>query len=109
MADLIAMQPNLNLPLDLVAPDEPRARVVIELNRPTFSRLSPRSAESSRFTPFSALRERLTQVAPCMRYLRPDFPDGISQSCEVEEAWWPKGYSWLAPQAVANGDEGTQG
>ena len=37
MADLIAMQPNLNIPLYLVAPDERREKVIIEVNRPTFS------------------------------------------------------------------------
>jgi hypothetical protein len=50
MSDLIAMQPNLNIPLYLVAPDERRRKVFEEVNRPTFSRLSPRlwiSAASS--------------------------------------------------------------
>jgi hypothetical protein len=41
MSDLIAMQPNLNIPLYLVAPDERRQKVFAEVNRPTFSRLSP--------------------------------------------------------------------
>ena len=41
MSDLIAMQPNLNIPLYLVAPDERRKKVFAEVNRPTFSRLSP--------------------------------------------------------------------
>ena len=86
MADLIAMQPNLNIPLYLVAPDERREKVIIEVNRPTFSRLSPPLAEICRFIPFSALRERLTQVAPFVRYLRTDFLDDVSESCEVEEA-----------------------
>ena len=40
MADLITMQPNLNIPLYLVAPDERRNKVMTEVNRPTFSRLS---------------------------------------------------------------------
>jgi len=86
MADLIAMQPNLNIPLYLVAPDERREKVLIEVNRPTFSRLAPPLAEVCRFIPFSALRERLSQVAPFVRYLRPDFLDDVSESCEVEEA-----------------------
>jgi hypothetical protein len=86
MADLIAMQPNLNIPLYLVAPDERREKVIIEVNRPTFSRLSPPLAEVCRFIPFSALRERVTQIAPFVRYLKPDFLDDVSESCEVEEA-----------------------
>jgi predicted RNA-binding protein len=86
MSDLIAMQPNLNIPLYLVAPDERREKVLIEVNRPTFSRLSPPLAEVCRFIAFSALRERLAQVAPFVRYLKPDFLDEVSESCEVEEA-----------------------
>jgi hypothetical protein len=38
MSDLITMQPNLNIPLYLVAPDERRDSVIKEVNRPTFSR-----------------------------------------------------------------------
>ena len=49
MADLIAMQPNLNIPLYLVAPDERREKVLIEVNRPRFSRLSPPLSEVCRF------------------------------------------------------------
>ena len=35
------MQPNLNIPLYIVAPGERRDKVVKEVNRPTFARLSP--------------------------------------------------------------------
>ena len=34
MSDLIVMQPNLNIPLYLVAPDERRDKVITEVNRP---------------------------------------------------------------------------
>lgn len=49
MADLLAMQPNLNIPLYLVAPDDRREKVITEVNRPTFSRLSPPLSETCRF------------------------------------------------------------
>jgi hypothetical protein len=42
MSDLTAMQPNLNIPLYLVAPDDRRDKVFTEINRPTFSRLNRR-------------------------------------------------------------------
>src|SRR5262245_28993583 len=87
MSDLIAMQPNLNIPLYLVAPDERREKVLVEVNRPTFSRFSPPLAEMCRYIAFSALRERLNQVAPFVRYLKPDFLDDLSESCEIEEAY----------------------
>jgi hypothetical protein len=80
------MQPNPNIPLYLVAPEERRERVLLEVNRPTFSRLSPPLAEGCRYTGFSALRERLSQVASFVRYLKPDFLDDLSKSCEIEEA-----------------------
>jgi len=39
MSGLVAMQPNLKVPLYIVAPDERRDRVMMEVNRATFSRL----------------------------------------------------------------------
>lgn len=84
MGDLVAMQPNLNIPLYLVAPDERRDKVFAEVNRPTFFRLSPKLAEICRYIPFSALREELSQVQSFVRYLKPDFLDELSELCSVE-------------------------
>jgi hypothetical protein len=56
MSDLIAMQPNLNIPLYLVAPDERRHKVFAEVNRPTFSRLSPPLVDLCRFIAFCRRR-----------------------------------------------------
>ena len=41
MSDLIAMHPNLNIPLYIVAPAERRSKVLSEINRPTFRKLKP--------------------------------------------------------------------
>ena len=46
MADLLAMQPNLSIPLYIVAPEERRHKVIAEVNRPTFSNLSSPLSES---------------------------------------------------------------
>ena len=86
MSDLIAMQPNLNIPLYLVAPDDRREKVISEVNRPTFSRLSPPMSEVCRFISFSSLRERLKQAEPFIKYMRADFLEELSESCEIEEA-----------------------
>jgi len=86
MADLIAMQPNINIPLYLVAPDERRQKVFDEVNRPTFRRLSPPLSEVCRFISFSELRTRLKEAGPLVRYLKPEFLEELSESCEVEEA-----------------------
>jgi hypothetical protein len=37
MSDLITMQPNINIPLYIVAPNERRNKVIVEVNRPTFA------------------------------------------------------------------------
>ncbi|MAF64044.1 MAG: hypothetical protein CMJ84_00105 [Planctomycetes bacterium] len=85
MSDLIAMQPNLSIPLYIVAPDERREKVISEVNRPTFSHLSPRMADICRFISFATLQERLERIGAIARYLRPDFLEEASESCEVED------------------------
>lgn len=57
MADLITMQPNLKIPLYLVAPDERRNKVITEVNRPTFSRLSPPMKQMCRFIAIPVLQK----------------------------------------------------
>jgi hypothetical protein len=82
MSDLIAMQPNLNIPLYLVAPDERRDKVMTEVNRQTFSSLTPPLVEVCRYIPFSILRERLKELGSVTRYLKPEFLEEISESCK---------------------------
>jgi hypothetical protein len=83
MSDLLAMQPNISLPLYLVAPDDRRNKVVTEINRPTFRGLTPPLAEVCRFIPFSVLRDRIAQGTSFIPYLRPAFLRELSESCEV--------------------------
>jgi hypothetical protein len=85
MADLITMQPNINIPLYIVAPDERQNKVIQEVNRPTFTALSHPMSELCRFIAFSTLRDRVKQVEPVVRYLKPDFLEELAESCEVEE------------------------
>ena len=47
MSDLLAMQPNLSIPLFIAAPDSRRPRVFREVNRPTFDRRTHRSGMSA--------------------------------------------------------------
>lgn len=86
MADLIAMQPNLNIPLYLVAPDDRREKVMAEVNRPTFYRLNPPLSEICRFISFSGLKEQIKKASPYIKFLKPEFLDELSESCELEEA-----------------------
>ena len=85
MSDLIAMQPNLNIPLYLVAPDDRRQKVFDEVYRPTFRRLSPPLFEVCRFISFSGLRAKLKETNSFVRYLKPEFLDELSESCELED------------------------
>ncbi len=85
MSDLIAMQPNLNIPLYLVAPDERREKVITEVNRPTFSRMKPPLSEMCRFISFSALKEQIKKASAYIRYMKPEFLEELSESCELEE------------------------
>lgn len=86
MSDLIAMQPNLNIPLYLVAPDDRREKVMTEVNRPTFCRLSPPLSEVCRFISFSGLKDQIKHAGAYIRFLKPEFLDELSESCELEEA-----------------------
>lgn len=85
MADLLAMQPNINIPLYLVAPDERRDKVMDEVNRPTFSRLAPPLAEVCSYISFSTLRNGLGKVQGFLKYLKPDFLEELAEDCLLSE------------------------
>jgi hypothetical protein len=84
MADLLALQPHLRIPLFLVAPEDRRSKVISEINRPTFSQLNPPLVEVCRYISFESLSAKMAEVSSFVRYLKPDFLQGISESCEVE-------------------------
>ena len=84
MSDLISMQPNLNILLFIVAPDDRRDKVIAEINRPKFSKLSPPMYEMCRFISISTLKDELAQVGRFVQHLRPDFIDELAESCELE-------------------------
>jgi len=86
MSDLITMQPNLKIPLYILAPDERRAKVLIEVNRPTFARLSPPMSEMCRFISFEELRTQLEAAEKLVQFLKPQFLDAFSESCVIEDA-----------------------
>jgi hypothetical protein len=62
MSDLMALQPNLDINLYLVAPDERRDKVEQELLRPTFSLREKPLAKICGFLPFNVLCEKLSGI-----------------------------------------------
>jgi hypothetical protein len=62
MSDLLSLQPNLNIDLYLVAPDERRDKVEQELLRPTFSLREKPLADICGFLPFGTLCEKLDGI-----------------------------------------------
>ena len=84
MADLVAMQPNINIPLFLVAPSARREKVFSEVNRPTFSRLSPKLYEACRYIAFDVLRDRIKQAEAFIKFLKPEFLRELSEACELD-------------------------
>ena len=85
MSDLVAMQPNLQIPLFIVAPDARRTKVSVEVNRPTFARMRTPLVQVCRFISFDALREHIEKAGQWSRYVKPDVLQEISEACEVAE------------------------
>ena len=80
MSDLLAMQPNINIALYLVASDERRAHVHREIRRPTFARLGRPLRGVCRYVACSKLQETLERFGVDVRYMRPDFIESIAES-----------------------------
>ena len=59
MSDLVSMQPNINLKLYLVAPDERREKIFEEIRRPTFARLKPPLPKICKFIAYSKLKKEI--------------------------------------------------
>ena len=81
MADLVAMQPNLSIPLYLVAPDDRREKVMSEVNRPVFSRMSPPLNRVCQYIPYSQLRGFVDRIGDFARHLKPEALNEIAEVC----------------------------
>jgi hypothetical protein len=82
MADLVSMQPGINIRLYIVAPDERRGRVLSEISRPVFSRMRPPLRDRCQFIPYSELRAKEQQLRGLAQYLKPEFLDEIAESAD---------------------------
>ena len=81
MSDLLALQPNLDIRLYIVAPDERRDKVEQEILRPTFKLREKPLPDICGFLAFSNLVEKVEGIrklglAPS---LSPDFLEGMAE------------------------------
>jgi hypothetical protein len=81
MSDLLALQPNLEIRLFLVAPDERRDKVEQEILRPTFALREKPLARVCGFIGFSTLLEKLAGIRKLglETSLKPDFLQKIAE------------------------------
>lgn len=77
MSDLLALQPNLEIKLYLVAPDERESKVEQEVLRPTFALREKPLAKLCGFLSFSRLMEKIDGIRKLAlaKSLKPDFLD----------------------------------
>lgn len=85
MSDLVSMQPNISIPLFLVAGEKRREKVIEQVNRPTFARMQPPLHQICRYISFEGLRESLDRARGLVRYLKPDWLQEVSESCELDD------------------------
>jgi hypothetical protein len=86
MSDLLSLQPNISVPLFLVAPEDRRPKVINEINRPTFARMKPPLVDICRYISFEGLKESLEAACPYVKVLKSDWLQMISESCALDEA-----------------------
>lgn len=79
MADLVCLQPGINIRLNIVAPDERRDKVLEEINRPVFSRMKPPLRERCQFIPYSELKAIHDKFQGMTQYLKPEILDEIAE------------------------------
>jgi hypothetical protein len=85
MSDLLAKQPNISIPLFLVAPEARRAQVIRQVNRPTFELMKQPLVDVCRYISFEEFRERLAAVHDVVSFLKPDWLQAVSESCALED------------------------
>lgn len=85
MSDLLTMQPNIDIRLYLVAPDERFTKFKNEVPRPTFSSGNKPLHSVCGFLPYSKLCKLLDEHKAVLHYLKPDFIDDITEYYDPAE------------------------
>jgi hypothetical protein len=81
MSDLLSLQPNLDINLYLVAPDERRSKVQQEILRPTFELREKPLSKVCGFLAFSILIEKIEGIRKLgiAKSLKPDFLENTAE------------------------------
>jgi hypothetical protein len=78
MSDLLTMQPNIDIKLYIVEPDDRYAKFERNIPRPTFAFRKKPLHTMCGFLPYSQLCDRLDSLKEVVRHLKPEFLDDIS-------------------------------
>ncbi len=81
LSDLLAMHPNLSIPLYIVAPDDRHDKVLREVARPTFTHRESPLYKVCRLIVFSTLRSQFSRLRDLGPYLKPEVLDRLSIDC----------------------------
>jgi hypothetical protein len=82
MSDLVSMQPNIKMPLYIVAADEKREKVKHEINRPTFRMLRQPMVDICRFISYEKLAAFFDAKKDELAYLRPEIVrEKLAEQC----------------------------
>lgn len=84
LSDLTAMQPDIDTPLYIVAPDERERKVILEINRPTFSKATNLVRRCS-FISYTSLRDAVKRTEGLVAHLSPTFIDTFSKHIDKSE------------------------
>ena len=85
MSDLLARQPNISVPLFLVAPEERREKGNPPGEPSDFRRMKPPLVDVCRYISFEGFREALTAAHDYVSFLKPAWLQTVSESCALED------------------------
>jgi len=89
MSDLLALQPNINIKLYIVAPEVRRRKVRDEILRPTFSLREKPISEVCGFLSIEELKEKIEGLNKLglLSSIRPNFLDEVAMYFTEEDDW----------------------
>ncbi len=86
LGDLLALHPKLKAALYLVSVPALKAGLISEINRPLYRLLKRTLGETVRILDWNCLEAEVRELGERVRYLKPEFLDGISEVVEPPAA-----------------------